>query len=85
MNADSERVEWPTVQSVLATQLFRLVFAMTALRSCSMRLLLHEGQEAAPLSRSFRLRAKVASFPQSRHLYSYIGMGLLLSSVLARP
>jgi hypothetical protein len=27
----------------------------------------------------------VASFPQSRHLYSYIGMGLLLFSVLARP
>lgn len=48
---------------------------MMLVNTCSIRLLLHEGQVTDPLSWSFKERATVDSFPQSRHLYSYIGIG----------
>ncbi len=57
-----------------AVQLFRLVFAMTLEINCSMRLLLQEGQATDPLSCSFKRKESSTSFPQSRHLYSYVGM-----------
>src|SRR5262249_29741701 len=55
-------------------QLFRLVFAVTALISCTILFPLQEGQLTAPVSWSLRFKLTRASFPHSRHLYSSIGI-----------
>jgi hypothetical protein len=47
---------------------------MTLEINCSMRLLLQDGQATDPLSCSFKRKESTTSFPQSRHIYSYVGM-----------